>query len=256
MEVHQLASLGVHLADSSEGGVIVQNRVESSLVVEVKEKEYDDPLLVQLKEGIHKHKTMAFPLETDDSTLRYQGRLCVSNIDEEYSGLCGKMSKLSTNEAEHQSPGEVAQDLEISLWKWELIYVDFVTDRQSEQTIQTLEYILCACVVDLKGSWDDHFPLIEFAYNNSYHSSNQMALFKALYGKRCRTPIGWFEIGEEELKGPYLMHQAMEKVKIIKERLKTAQSCQKSYSDMRRRDLEFKKDDWVFLKVSPMNGIM
>ncbi|XP_070032262.1 uncharacterized protein [Nicotiana tomentosiformis] len=83
-----------------------------------------------------------------------------------------------------------------------------------------------------------------------------MAPFEALYGRRCRSPIGWFEIGEALLIGHELVHQAMEKVKIIRERLKTPQSHQRSYSDVRRRDLEFKEDDWVFLKVSPMNGVM
>ncbi|XP_070024895.1 uncharacterized protein [Nicotiana sylvestris] len=83
-----------------------------------------------------------------------------------------------------------------------------------------------------------------------------MAPFKALYGRRCISPIEWFEIGEDELIGPDLVHQAMEKVKIIKEQTKTAQSHQKSYSDVRRRDLEFKEDDWVFLKVSPVKGMM
>ncbi|XP_070010139.1 uncharacterized protein [Nicotiana sylvestris] len=80
-EVHQLASLGVHLADSNKGGVIVQNRAESSLVAEMKEKQFNDPMLAQLKEGIHKHKTTAFSLSRDDGTLRHQGRLCVPNID-------------------------------------------------------------------------------------------------------------------------------------------------------------------------------
>ncbi|XP_070045415.1 uncharacterized protein [Nicotiana tomentosiformis] len=83
-----------------------------------------------------------------------------------------------------------------------------------------------------------------------------MPSFEALYSRRCRYPIGWFDIGEAELIGPDLMHQAMEKVKVIKEWLKTAQSHQKSYSDVRRRNLEFKEDDWVFLKVSLMKGIM
>lgn len=72
-EIHQLASLGVRLAGSIKGGVIVQNRAESLLVVEVKKKQYHDTLLVQLKEGIHKHKTMTFTLGMDDGTLRYQG---------------------------------------------------------------------------------------------------------------------------------------------------------------------------------------
>ncbi|XP_070017700.1 uncharacterized protein [Nicotiana sylvestris] len=83
-----------------------------------------------------------------------------------------------------------------------------------------------------------------------------MAPFKALYGRRCRSLIGWFETEEAELIGPDPVHQVMEKFKIIKEQLKTVQSRQKSYSDVRRRDLEFKEDDWVFLKVSPMKGIM
>ncbi|XP_070046531.1 uncharacterized protein [Nicotiana tomentosiformis] len=107
-----------------------------------------------------------------------------------------------------------------------------------------LEDMLRACVLDFKGSWDDHFPLIEFAYNNSYHASILMAPFEALYGRRCRSPIGWFEIGKVELIGPDLVHQAMEKFRINKEGLKTAQSRQKSYSDVRCRDLDFQEDDW------------
>jgi len=70
------------------------------------------------------------------------------------------------------------------------------TEGQAEWTIQMLEDILRACVLDFKGSWDDHLPLIEFAYNNSYHASIQMAPFEALYERRCRSPIEWFEIGE------------------------------------------------------------
>ena len=72
-------------------------------------------------------------------------------------------------------------------------------------------------MIDFKGNWDDHLPLIEFAYNNSYHSSIQMAPYEALYGRRCRSPIGWFEVGEAGLIGPNLVHQAMEKVKVIQE---------------------------------------
>ncbi|XP_019224223.1 PREDICTED: uncharacterized protein LOC109205913 [Nicotiana attenuata] len=80
-EVHRLASLGVRLLDSEDGGVVLQNRAESSLVAEVKEKQFSDPYLLQLTEGIHKHKTMAFEQGGDDGTLRYRGRLCVPNVD-------------------------------------------------------------------------------------------------------------------------------------------------------------------------------
>nr|XP_009627256.1 uncharacterized protein LOC104117842 [Nicotiana tomentosiformis]XP_016505487.1 PREDICTED: uncharacterized protein LOC107823365 [Nicotiana tabacum] len=83
-----------------------------------------------------------------------------------------------------------------------------------------------------------------------------MAPFEAIYGRRCCSPTGWFELGETKLIGPNIVHDALKKVKLIQERLKTAQSRQKSYSDIRRRDLEFKEGDYVFLKVSPMKGIM
>lgn len=129
------------------------------------------------------------------------------------------------------------------------------TDGQAERTIQTLEDMLRACALDFKGSWDDHLPLIEFAYNNSFHSSIGMAPFEALYGRKCRSPIGWFEVGEAAVSGPDSVFEAMEKVKLIRERLKTAQSRQKSYADVRRRDLEFEVGDLVYLKISPMRGV-
>ncbi|XP_070017392.1 uncharacterized protein [Nicotiana sylvestris] len=149
-------------------------------MAEVKKKQYNYPLLGQIKEGIHKHKTTTFSLGIDDGTLRYQGRLCVPNVDD----------------------------------------------------------------------------LRERIMTEAHTSSIQIAPFEALYGRICRSPIWWFKIGETELIGPELMHQPMEKVKIIMERLKTAQSRQKSYLDVRRRDFEIKEDDWVFLKVSPMKDIM
>src|SRR5687767_9004996 len=130
------------------------------------------------------------------------------------------------------------------------------TDGQAERTIQTLEDMLRACVLEFQGSWDDHLPLIEFAYNNSYHSSIEMAPFEALYGRRCRSLVGWFEVGEIALIDPDLVLDAMEKERMIREKLKTAQSRQKSYSDVRRRDLEFGLNDWVYLKVSPMKGVV
>src|SRR5687767_4051375 len=111
------------------------------------------------------------------------------------------------------------------------------TDGQAERTIQTLEDMLRACVIDFQGSWDEHLPLIEFAYNNSYHASIQMAPFEALYGRKCRSPVGWFEVGEIALIGRDLVFEAMEKVRLIRERLKSSQSRQKSYSDNRRKDI-------------------
>ncbi|RVW47357.1 Transposon Ty3-G Gag-Pol polyprotein [Vitis vinifera] len=130
------------------------------------------------------------------------------------------------------------------------------TDGQSEKVIQVLEDLLRACILDLQGNWDDHLPLVEFAYNNSFQASIGMAPFKALYGRKCQSPICWNDVGERKLLGPELVQLTIEKVVLIKERLKAAQSRHKSYVDNRRRDLEFEVGDHVFLKVSPMKSVM
>ena len=130
------------------------------------------------------------------------------------------------------------------------------TDGLAERTIQTLEDMLRSCDIDNKGSWDEHLPLIEFAYNNSFHASIQMAPYEDLYGRRCRSPIGWYEVGEAKLMGPDLVFDALEKVRTIRGRMKEAQDRQRSYQDNRRRDLEFEIGDLVYLKVSPMKGVV
>ena len=130
------------------------------------------------------------------------------------------------------------------------------TDGQLERTIQILEDMLRACVLDLKGSWEEHLPLVEFAYNNSYQVSIQMAPYEALYGRPCRSPICWIEVGESSITGPDLIRDTSDKVGMIRKRLLTAQSRQKSYADVRRRPLEFKAGDHVFLKVMPKRGVI
>nr|GEV53582.1 retrotransposon protein, putative, Ty3-gypsy subclass [Tanacetum cinerariifolium] len=151
---------------------------------------------------------------------------------------------------EHQKPSGLLQQLEILVWKWERITMDFVSglprtpsgslqealgtnldmsiayhpqmDGQSKRTIQTLEDMLCACVIDFGSSWDRHLPLVEFSYNNSYHASIKAAPYEALYGRKCRSPI--------------------------KNCLLASRSHQKSYVDKRLKPLEFKVGDMVLLK--------
>ncbi|KAJ9556411.1 hypothetical protein OSB04_011025 [Centaurea solstitialis] len=130
------------------------------------------------------------------------------------------------------------------------------TDGQSERTIQTLEDMLRACVVDFGGSWEDHLPLIEFAYNNSYHSSIEAAPYEILYGRKCRTPLCWNEVGEKQLAGPEVVQITSDKINQVRERLKTARDRQKSYADKRRKDIEFQVGDQVMLKVSPWKGVI
>ena len=103
--------------------------------------------------------------------------------------------------------------------------------------------MLRECVIHFKGSWYDHLPLIEFAYNNSYHSSIPVAPCEELYGHRLRSPLGWFEVGEEALIGLDSVAYDMEKVHLITDRITTTQSLQKYYADVSRRELEFQVDD-------------
>nr|GFC33683.1 reverse transcriptase domain-containing protein [Tanacetum cinerariifolium] len=103
-----------------------------------------------------------------------------------------------------------------------------VTNGQSERTIQTLEDILRACAMD-----DTHLPLVEFSYNNSYHSSIKCAPFEALYVKKCRTPIAWTRVGEGKLLRLEIVQETTDKIVQIKERLKVARDRQKNYADKR-----------------------
>ena len=116
--------------------------------------------------------------------------------------------------------------------------------------------MLRGCVLDFSGTWERHLPLVEFAYNNSFQSSIGMAPFEALYGRPCRSPVCWAEVGDAPLLGPELVRETTEKVELIRRRLVTAQSRQKSYADRRRRPLAFEVGDHVFLKISPRRGLM
>ncbi|GKD29373.1 putative reverse transcriptase domain-containing protein [Tanacetum coccineum] len=122
------------------------------------------------------------------------------------------------------------------------------TDGQSERTIQTLEGMLRACVIDFGKSWDRHLPLVEFLYNNSYHTSIKAAPFEALYGHKCRSPVCWAEVGDAQLTGPEIVHETTEKIIQIKKRIQATRDRQKSYADRRRKPLEFQVGDKVMLK--------
>ncbi|GKC05553.1 putative reverse transcriptase domain-containing protein [Tanacetum coccineum] len=113
------------------------------------------------------------------------------------------------------------------------------TDRQSECTIQTLEDMLRACVIDFGGSWDVHLPLVEFSYNNSYHTSIRCALFEAIYRRKCRSPVLWAEIREGSFIGPELVQETTDKVVVIKVKLQAARDYQKSYADSGHRMTEY-----------------
>ncbi|KAK4385930.1 hypothetical protein Sango_2717000 [Sesamum angolense] len=108
--------------------------------------------------------------------------------------------------------------------------------------------MMTACIMEFKGNWDDHLSLMEFAYNNSFHSSIDMAPYEALYGRICCSPVCWDIEGLRQLEGPELVHETMEKIQIVKKCLKAAQDRQKSYIDKHRREMEYEVGDKIFLR--------
>ncbi|GJV96731.1 putative reverse transcriptase domain-containing protein [Tanacetum coccineum] len=129
-------------------------------------------------------------------------------------------------------------------------------DGQSKRTIQTLEDMLHACAVDFGKGWVNHLPLVEFSHNNSYHASIKATPFKALYGRKCHSPVCWTEVGESQILGPELIQGTTEKIILIKQRMQATRDRQKSYADLKRKLMEFQVGDKVMPKVSPWKGVV
>ncbi|GJR20845.1 putative reverse transcriptase domain-containing protein [Tanacetum coccineum] len=178
---------------------------------------------------------------------------------------------------EHQRPSGLLVQPEIPQWKSENITMDFFTklpksykrslqkalgtsldmstayhpqtDGQSERTIQTLKEMLRACVIDFGNGWVKHLPLVEFSYNNSYHASIKAVPFEVLYGRKCRSPVCWAEVGQVQLTGPEIVLETTKKIIQIKQRIQAARDRQKSYADLKRKSMEFQVGDKVLKKV-------
>ncbi|GKE26220.1 putative reverse transcriptase domain-containing protein [Tanacetum coccineum] len=191
------------------------------------------------------------------------------NMKADIANYVSECLTCAKSKAEHQKPSGLLQQPEIPVWKWERITIDFMsglprtprgtayhpqTDGQRKRTIQTLEDMLRAYVIDFGNSWDQHLPLVEFSYNNSYHASIKAAPYEALYGRKCRSPMCWSEVEDRKLTSPELIHETTEKIVQIKNRLLTAHSRQKSYEYRRAKPLEFEVGDMVLLKVSSWKG--
>ncbi|GJX32884.1 putative reverse transcriptase domain-containing protein [Tanacetum coccineum] len=130
------------------------------------------------------------------------------------------------------------------------------TNGQSERTIQTLEDMLRACLIDFGNGWIKHLPLVEFSYNNSYHASIKATPFEALYGRKCHSLVCWAEVREAQLTGLDLIQETTEKIIQIKQRIQATRDRQKSYADLKRKPMEYQVGDKVMLKVSPWKGVI
>src|SRR3954468_16540568 len=112
--------------------------------------------------------------------------------------------------------------------------------------------MLRACVISFGKNWEKSLPFAEFAYNNSFQSSLNMAPFELLYGRQCRTPLNWSETGERQFFGPDMIKEAEEQVRIVRDQLKAAQSRQKSYYDRHHRQESYNLDKKAYLRVNPL----
>ena len=129
------------------------------------------------------------------------------------------------------------------------------SNGQTERVNQILEDMLRASVLAFGSKWEDCLPFAEFSYNNSYQESIGMPPFQMLYGRPCRTPLNWTEVGDGKIFGPDHLRQAQEQVQLVRDRLKTAQSRQKSYANSKRREVTFTEGDFVYLRVTPLKGM-
>nr|GEW02862.1 reverse transcriptase domain-containing protein [Tanacetum cinerariifolium] len=138
--------------------------------------------------------------------------------------------------AEHQKPSGLLREFQKALGTRLDMSITYhpKTDGQSERTIQTLEDMLRACVIDFGKGWERHLPLIEFSYNNSYHASIKAAPFESLYGRKCRSYFCWAEVRDAQLTYPEIIQETTEKIVQIKQRLQAARDRQKSYANLSR----------------------
>nr|GEV53874.1 putative reverse transcriptase domain-containing protein [Tanacetum cinerariifolium] len=138
----------------------------------------------------------------------------------------------------------------------------FVWGEDQEMAFQILKQKLCeALILALPEGNNDfviycHASIQEFSYNNSYHASIKAVPFEALYGRKCRSPVFWAEVGDTQLTGPEIIHETTEKIVQIRQHLQAARDRQRSYANVRQKPLEFQAGDRVMLKISPRKGII
>nr|CAE03619.3 OSJNBb0003B01.10 [Oryza sativa Japonica Group] len=201
-----------------EHGFVAALEARPTLVDQVRAAQVNDSEIAELKKNMRVGKARDFH-EDEHGTIWMGERLCVPDDKESKDLILTEAHQ--TQYSIHPGSTKMYQDLKEKFW-WLV---------------------------------DKSLPYAEFSYNNSYQASLQMAPFEALYGRKCRTPLFWDQTGERQLFGTEVLAEAEEKVRIIRERLRIAQSRQKSYADNRRRELTFEAGDYVYLRVTPLRGV-
>ncbi|WVZ97975.1 hypothetical protein U9M48_043470 [Paspalum notatum var. saurae] len=257
-------------------------RVRCTLEDQIRQAQKDCPSIAELKEGMEKGLLPDF--RTDDrGTIWLKERLCVP-LDEgiresiltyahctkysihpgstkmyqdlkklfwwrrmkrDIAAFVAQCDTYNRIKAEKQRPAGLLKPLDIPMWKWEKITMDFIVGLPRTPKGNDSIWVIVDRLTNL--------PFAEFSYNNSYQAGIEMSPFQALYGRQCRTPLMWEEAGERQLFGPTMFEEAAENVAKV-ERTSNSSSRRKSYADKRRRELTFEAGEFVYLKVSPLRG--
>nr|CAE02079.2 OSJNBa0074B10.7 [Oryza sativa Japonica Group] len=266
-------------------GFLATLEAKPTLVDQIHETQKNDPDMHGILKNMKQSKAAGFT-EDEHGTL-WNGIVTKMYLDlkgkywwvsmkreiAEFVALCDVCQRVK---AEHQRPAGLLQPLQVPEWKWDEIGMDFITGLPKSQGGYDSIWVVVdrltkvARFIPVKTTyggnklaelyfaritWDKSLPYAEFSYNNSYQASIQMAPYEALYGRKCRTPLLWDQVGESQVFGTDILREAEAKVRTIRENLKVAQSRQMSYADNRRRDLEFAVDDFVYLRVTPLRGV-
>ncbi|WMV13806.1 hypothetical protein MTR67_007191 [Solanum verrucosum] len=261
------------------------------ILVEVKGKQDNDPLLIQLKGVVYQQRVEVFSQE-GDRVLCYQGRLCVPNVGElrqhilvethksrysihpgatkmyrdlwevfwwngikrDITYFVAKWPICQQVKVEHQKLRGMTHEINIPTWKWEMINMDFIRGlphtRRQHDSIRVIVDIVTKSMRFLAVKTTDSEEDCARLYINEIVRLHGVHL--SIISDRDGEDM--LKACVIDFKGPDSVHDGMEKVQLIRDRLKTAQSCQKSYADVTRKELEFQVDDWVFLKVPSMKG--
>ncbi|GJZ69270.1 putative reverse transcriptase domain-containing protein [Tanacetum coccineum] len=214
------------------------------------------------------------------------------NMKSEIATYVSKCLTCAKVKAEYQKPSGLLVQLVILVWKWENITMDFVTklpkmstgqdtirliidqltksahflpmkenDSMEKLTRQYLKEVVSkhgvpVSIIFDRDGWDMNLPLVEFSYNNTYHTSIKAAPFEALYGRKCRSPICWAKVGDAQLTVPEIIHETTEKIFQIKKHIQAARDRQKGLADRNHKPMEFQVRGMVMLKVSPWKGVI
>ncbi|XP_073309925.1 uncharacterized protein [Primulina huaijiensis] len=251
--------------------------IRPTLTDRIRREQPNNNQLMEFLSKVDKKGNTEFAMNTDD-LLTLKGRICVPSGND----LRGDVLTEAHTTPYSIHPGRTKMYQDQRRLYWEHITMDFATglprapkgcnsiwvivDRLTKSahflpvkttfTMNQYDEAYVAEIVRLHGSWDSKLPHFEFTYKNSYQETIGMAPYEALYGRKCRSPLNWDEVGERKMLGPKLVQQTTDVIALIQEIMKTAQSRQKSYADIRSRPLEFEVGNHVFVKIAPCKGIM